>query len=587
MKHRKKTMRYKLILWFCLLIISIMLFSGLLLNRYYKQLSKSDIRNSLREISQSATAQIESSLDNLDQTSTDLQRQESFLDAFALFSGGVATADTEAHLLELMENAYLNRNNIRRVVLLCADGRYLSTGIHDPDLDELERIYRYAQDESRQRNLDSIIYYPVQRDYMDAQSESNVLTAITTVRNGNQVLGYILIQQNISYYDNALSMSLSGYPVGVIMLWRDTSLIYSNLSTEKTEAYTDIAQEYSNRKETPSDLLSIQFSTHRYLRYIFTLSKEATSERFQMIFQIFLLLLAATGLCTILFIAAATHSVMQPLRKLTDHMATLDFSNPHEPELAIRTSDYETDVLLKAYRGMLKRQKETNEKARQLEQLQARTLFSALQSEISPHFMLNTLGSVAEICEESGAANAADVCYSLANILHYTSSYATEEVLLSQEIDNLEAYLKLMKVRYRTRLNYAIHVDEKCKYLYMPKLVLQPLVENSLKYARETAEQIHIWVDAVCCESEMCICVCDNGCGITQNAINKVTERFNKVCDERAFQEVLEQTQVGNMGLSGTLIRLKLFYGEHFNYTLDCSDGKTSVILKIQYKNYI
>ena len=587
MKHHKKTMRYKLISWFCLLNLFVLAIIGYFLYMDYGIVSKEDVRETLNEIGKSAAAQIESSLDNLEQTALDLQSRAEFYTQFQTFLDQPNNTENTKQLRSAMEQAYQNRNNIRRVILLDLDGNYLSTGVYDPDETVLAEIVVYGLDMSERMQPGKVFYYPVQRDYMEDQTQAQVLTAIAPIRIESRIQGFILIQQNISYYGNALDLTLSGYPVDMLILWREDRVLYSSMDKETTQVYAQEIQEYSNRKETEDTLISIQISSHRFLRYAFVLSKEAGSEKIQTIFQMFFILLCGVCLCTIVYIFVATHSIMRPLREITEHMSNWNFDEPQEPEIRIQTADYETEILLSTYEEMIHRQKDIHEKNTQLEQLQARTLFSALQSEISPHFILNTIGSIAEICEESGANNAAENCYSLANILRYSSGYATEEVMLGQEAENLESYLKLMKVRYRNRLNYTIQIEEKCKYLYMPKLILQPLVENSLKYAGDKTEQIDISVEALSGKEEMLIFVQDNGIGITQEAIDIVTERFNKIRDERAFQEILEQTQIGNMGLSGTLIRLKLFYGDHFNYVLEGTEKGTSIILKIRYADFI
>ena len=215
--------------------------------------------------------------------------------------------------------------------------------------------------------------------------------------------------------------------------------------------------------------------------------------------------------------------------------------------------------------------------------VQTKTLFSILQSEISPHFLYNTLGSIANMCQEGQGEAAAEACYDLSDILRYSSDYKSAEVSIQEEIRNLHAYLSLMKTRYRQRLEYEITADEDTFFFLIPKLTLQPLVENGIKYSLMEKETVVIQVFVVMVGPELILEVKDNGCGISEEALEIIRQRLDEIQDAEAFEKISNQIQIGGMGLSGTLIRLSIFFGEDFSWQVTRTNDEdgTTIMIKI------
>ena len=152
-------------------------------------------------------------------------------------------------------------------------------------------------------------------------------------------------------------------------------------------------------------------------------------------------------------------------------MADTDISNISE--LVEETwANWESKILENAFNNMKSRLRYAIEKEKKMTEVQTKTLFSILQSEISPHFLYNTLGSIANMCETGKNEEAADACYSLTEIMRYSSNFAVSEVTLHEEIQNLRSYFSIMKSRYRQRFEYEMEIDEDILDFMIPKLTL-------------------------------------------------------------------------------------------------------------------
>ena len=183
------------------------------------------------------------------------------------------------------------------------------------------------------------------------------------------------------------------------------------------------------------------------------------------------------------------------------------------------------------------------------------------------------------MCEQGENEEAADACYSLTEILRYAADYDEAEVTIGDEMENLRAYLAIMKSRYRQRLEYKIRTDGRCTYLMIPKLTYQPLVENAIKYSLMERETVIVKVATSYEDGHVTVEVSDNGCGISEEAAERIRSRLKEFSEEDAELYSSSQVQFGGMGLGGTLIRLSLFFGESFWYELlpGNEEGGTSI----------
>jgi len=193
-----------------------------------------------------------------------------------------------------------------------------------------------------------------------------------------------------------------------------------------------------------------------------------------------------------------------------------------------------------------------------------------LEGQLNPHFVFNVLETLRyEIL--LNPEEASKMLVSFAKLMRYSINYGSSEVELQTDIEYVNNYLMLQKIRYNNRLEYYIHVDKKLMLCKIPKLIIQPIVENSLVHGMKDSAQLIINVRGEIVENKIEISIEDNGKGIQKNDMEKLLGTLN---DEYAMPE--------RIGLYNVNRAIKLMYGEDYGLDIYSKyDSGTKIILKI------
>ena len=155
--------------------------------------------------------------------------------------------------------------------------------------------------------------------------------------------------------------------------------------------------------------------------------------------------------------------------------------------------------------------------------------YLALQNQINPHFLYNTLEAIRSESLKAGLNTVADMSESLANYFRYTISQTSDFVTLAEEIQNVRDYFSIQKFRFGERLSLDIQIPETDDFqmYHMPKLILQPIVENSLIHGLESKLSGGlIKITAMFSDKRLCIYIEDNGVGITSDSLIELNRRL-------------------------------------------------------------
>ncbi|NLM76028.1 MAG: sensor histidine kinase [Clostridiaceae bacterium] len=184
----------------------------------------------------------------------------------------------------------------------------------------------------------------------------------------------------------------------------------------------------------------------------------------------------------------------------------------------------------------------------------------SLHAQINPHFLYNTLQAIGSVACEKEVYEVDNMLMSLSSMLRYTVKSGGNIVTLKDEINNVENYLALQKFRFEDKLNYSINIPEELYTVKVPKLILQPIVENSIVHGIEklkTPGNI-----SILCQLEEGFCsviVRDNGVGMKQEDIDKLQKYFN------SYNEHLSDEDDKKIGLYNVYQRMLLLYDKKFS----------------------
>ena len=204
--------------------------------------------------------------------------------------------------------------------------------------------------------------------------------------------------------------------------------------------------------------------------------------------------------------------------------------------------------------------------------LQENARMLALQSQMDPHFMYNMLTTIGIMAEEGESDNIVETIDRLTSILRYTASRSRLSVPLSEEVLIAENYLKCMKIRFDSDLSYRISIDDRLQDFVIPKLVILPLVENSIKYATNGEPPWTIDVEASVKNNgsgeRWEIIVRDTGPGFSDEALEKINNMIN-CCTESAENQL--NFHFDGLGLPNIYSRMMMVQ-ENFNFEMYNSD---------------
>lgn len=190
----------------------------------------------------------------------------------------------------------------------------------------------------------------------------------------------------------------------------------------------------------------------------------------------------------------------------------------------------------------------------------------ALQAQINPHFLYNTLDSIIWMSEAGQNEDVVLMTSALAKLLRQSISNDKEQVTLAEEIDYVRSYLTIQKMRYKDKLEYSIEVAPEIRNVMIIKFALQPLVENAiyhgLKY-KETKGNLNI--RGYERGSKVCITVADDGVGMDNEAL------------EHIFDESKKEHKSNGVGVPNVQKRLQLYYGSEYGITYISRKGVGTV----------
>ena len=287
------------------------------------------------------------------------------------------------------------------------------------------------------------------------------------------------------------------------------------------------------------------------------------SESFSLLIQILLL---------ILWIAAFGVWVFRPYRRCEEDISR--FAEGYlSADALTRIGDSLTPMSRRAFDRLAKMMN-----SRDLVSLNRRQAqYLALQNQINPHFLYNTLDSIRSEAVLAGLDTVADMTEALAVFFRYTISKVENLVALEEELDNCRTYFKIQKYRFGDRLVFRVEYDEEDPSVLrclVPKLMLQPIVENSIIHGTELkiGEGVTT-ISSAKTRTRLTIQVSDNGIGMDQQTLKKLNTRLNAP----ASGELRDESD-GGIALTNVSRRIHLIYGEEYGLHVFSMENAGTVV---------
>ncbi len=237
-------------------------------------------------------------------------------------------------------------------------------------------------------------------------------------------------------------------------------------------------------------------------------------------------------------------------------------------------SSREFEEISDYFRFMLESLKNQIEKNWELAQLVAEEQYKQLGTQFSSHFLFNTLDNIRYICRLDPAL-AEEMTVSLSELLRYSTSNRNEKVTVDEDMEYTKLYFKILEVRFGDRFSYDISVSEEAEECLTPKLLIQPLIENSVKYVFRVRSEMKLMV-CVRLERKNLVFECrDDGPGINSELLEKISANLEK-----------DENTTAHLGLYNVHRRIRLAYGSGYGITLkNCGGLVATATIAAEYED--
>ena len=280
-----------------------------------------------------------------------------------------------------------------------------------------------------------------------------------------------------------------------------------------------------------------------------------------------LYVLVAIGLMAValVFSRFLAKSITQPISQLCESMERVQEGDFSVSDVVV---DYENEIgsLTTSFNVMTHRIQELMEQNIREQEAKRKSELKALQSQINPHFLYNTLDSIIWMAEGKKNEEVVLMTASLARLLRQSISNEDEVVSIGKEVEYARSYLTIQKMRYKDKLEFEIAVEASILHIPLIKLVLQPIIENAIYHGLKYKESKgFLQVKGFMKDGNAVLQVIDDGVGMDQETLDHIYEK-HKV-----------NYRSNGVGVYNVQKRLQLYYGSEYGITYESHLGEGTI----------
>lgn len=361
----------------------------------------------------------------------------------------------------------------------------------------------------------------------------------------------------ISSYIKNVSIGQRGYcflmdDAGNIIYHPQQQLLYAGLKSEDTEAlaaledgaYADDTVIYSVASVGESGWRAVGVS------YVDELVNRNVNDMIRLSLWLAVVVLAVAVLTSWLL----SRLIGKPLRGLASAMESFESDADHFTYRPVGGTR-EVQELSDSFEHMVLRIQELMTTVREEEVNLRKTELKALQAQINPHFLYNTLDSIAWMCEQGRNADAVKMVHALARLFRISISRGHELIPIAKEIEHAESYLQIQMYRYKNQFTYEFDVDPDCLSYYCNKITLQPIIENSINHGLDLmVDEGRIDVRVRFDGDDIVFSVQDNGVGMSPEQLEAIMQHG--------------PTDRTGIGIKNVNDRLKIYFGRSYGLSI-------------------
>lgn len=286
-------------------------------------------------------------------------------------------------------------------------------------------------------------------------------------------------------------------------------------------------------------------------------------------FALSVICMLVLGILLVSFSVKISRTITQPMEQLISTMESVESGN-----LSPQTEEYygEMAILSQKFNHMVRRIEAMFTEAKEQEREKHKMEMLALQSQINPHFLYNTLNSIRWLSELQGADKVTQMLDELVKLLRFAAEDTGEFITVGREVEFIISYIRILNFRYFERFSFVLDIQEEAKQFMIPRFIIQPLVENSVLHGFDSNDICAtVRIDVHLEGKELLLCVTDDGKGLSPEKIEEILSTERK--SERSLNKI---------GVYNVNQRIKLTYGKEHAIKIDSMEGcYTKVTIRI------
>ncbi|MBO7744423.1 sensor histidine kinase [Paenibacillus sp. MWE-103] len=449
-----------------------------------------------------------------------------------------------------------------------------------PNLDKMENIYifpvgyapmnlfytdaifqidpetqRFIHDhENRDSRSDGVIW--------TVKPTTHQLSMMLLIYDGSELLGLLQIDLNDTFQNQLDDVKLGKQ--GSVFLLNQGQILFAK------------DRELINRNESALDRLSGSGTVASYQlndqgwKLIGIVPSIEIRNQVNQVNKIILLMELFVFACIFLFALVILRMILKPLKQIMRGMESIE--QGRLDVIMDKSKHDEFSVIIRHFNDMAERVNRLIKTVYYQQLTYRKAEVINLQSKLNPHFLYNTLDMIYWMTVVKDEEEIGDAIISLSNILRYSISHQNEFVPVAEDIEQLENYLKIQRMRFENKLAYQVQIDPEIVDIKIPKLLIQPLVENAIKYAfQQMLLGGTITIRGYASGDELLFEVVDNGVGMPSEKVEALLATFEN------------KSQPSGLGIRLVQQRIRYLFGEEYGLSIQSEMGQgTTITLKLR-----
>jgi two-component system sensor histidine kinase YesM len=594
--HYKFSFKTKMVIGFLSVSLLAVILMAILSHSYYSNATKEDFFTISKQATDSLNHQTEFYLQQLSQSTATLivtDEIQQWLTEKGLYSFSYIREIEE----ELQRYVALNHDEVSSMLLMSLDKRIISiTGNSFTGKPLYESNPWYNIPFSTE-----MMILPTRRSvYSSSYGDPIISVAIPIYSKKDlNVIGRLIIELTLREIENIFGQSKLGETGSFFIVSSDDKIVYHpnkkwmGLDRDQTGlASLQFTKETSVQQWQGKEVLvtyTPSVITNWYTVALVPYDEMANGLNIARNSTTIVVVFLALGI--IMIVPVLSNRFVQPIRNLKGLMHKVEEGNLKVKAEAHPGKD-EVQQLNKGFNRMTERLQQLVEtvsslrlKEVHIRLRQKEALIQALQNQINPHFLYNTLDIMKSIAYLERVPMIETMAGNLADVFRYTARISDAEVTLQDELTHLKKYLEIVHIRFPKNFQSYLYVNDKYISCSIMKLTIQPIVENAVKYAVEASGgKGMIVVSAYSNKEDLVIEIADNGSGISQEKLEELNDKLTYISQHINDEYVDEES----LGIPNVHARLVLKYGHQYGLSVNSfADRGTVVSIRIPFRKVV